>query len=161
MFFSVWRNSPTPVRAASFFKFLDHTQWHTTAGRTPLDEGSARGRDLYLITHSTSRQTNIHTPGGISFCILLFSVIHPYLFLCLDCPAFCLFVFTHNTQYKHPWPQRDSNPQPQQELGHWDRLTTLIPFNNFSLFLDVPPKSLLTVDSPLFWEFTLTYVHTI
>jgi hypothetical protein len=29
---------------------LDHTQTHTTAGRTSLDEGSARHRDLYLTT---------------------------------------------------------------------------------------------------------------
>jgi hypothetical protein len=27
-----------------------HTQTHTTVGRTPLDEGSARRRDLYLTT---------------------------------------------------------------------------------------------------------------
>jgi hypothetical protein len=29
---------------------LDHTQTHTTVGRTPLEEGSARRRDLYLAT---------------------------------------------------------------------------------------------------------------
>jgi hypothetical protein len=35
-----------------FFKFsFDHTQAHTTFGRTPLDEGSACCRDLYLTTH--------------------------------------------------------------------------------------------------------------
>jgi len=28
--------------------FLDHTQRHSTVGRTPLDEWSARRRDLYL-----------------------------------------------------------------------------------------------------------------
>jgi hypothetical protein len=43
---------------------LDHTQTHTTVGRTPLDEGSARRRDLYLKTH-TLHKTNIHAPGGI------------------------------------------------------------------------------------------------
>ena len=37
---------------------LDHTQWHTTVGRTPLNEGSARRRDLYLTN------TNIHAPAG-------------------------------------------------------------------------------------------------
>ena len=31
--------------------FLDHTQRRTTIGRTPLDERSARRRDLYLTTH--------------------------------------------------------------------------------------------------------------
>ena len=45
--------------------FLDHTQRRTTVGRTPLDEWSARRRDLYLTTHNTHKQTNIHTSGGI------------------------------------------------------------------------------------------------
>jgi hypothetical protein len=31
---------------------LDHTQTHTTVGRIPLDEGSARRRDLYLTTQT-------------------------------------------------------------------------------------------------------------
>jgi hypothetical protein len=31
---------------------LDHTQTHTTVGRTPRDEGSARRRDLYLTTQT-------------------------------------------------------------------------------------------------------------
>jgi hypothetical protein len=33
--------------------FLEHTQRRSTVGRTPLDERSARGRDLYLTTHDT------------------------------------------------------------------------------------------------------------
>ena len=33
--------------------FLDHTQRRSTFGRTPLDEWSARRRDLYLTTHDT------------------------------------------------------------------------------------------------------------
>ena len=36
-----------------FLMFLDHTQRRTTVGRTPLDELSARRRDLYLTTHDT------------------------------------------------------------------------------------------------------------
>jgi hypothetical protein len=44
---------------------LDHTRTHTTFGRTPLDEGSTRRRDLYLTTHNTVQETNIHAPGGI------------------------------------------------------------------------------------------------
>jgi hypothetical protein len=43
---------------------LDHTQAQTIVGRTPLDEGSARRRDLYL-TAQTLYKTNIHAPGGI------------------------------------------------------------------------------------------------
>ena len=34
-----------------FLMFLDHTQRRSTVGRTPLDEWSARRRDLYLTTH--------------------------------------------------------------------------------------------------------------
>ena len=36
-----------------FLMFLDHTQPRSTVGRTPLDEWSARRRDLYLTTHDT------------------------------------------------------------------------------------------------------------
>jgi hypothetical protein len=43
---------------------LDHTQVHTTVGRTPLDEGSARRSDLYVTTQ-TLYKTNNHAPGGI------------------------------------------------------------------------------------------------
>jgi hypothetical protein len=35
------------------WSFLDHTQRRTTVGRSPLDEWSARRRDLYLTTHNT------------------------------------------------------------------------------------------------------------
>jgi hypothetical protein len=42
----------------------DHTQTDTRVGRTPLDEGSARRRDLYLTTQ-TLYKTKIHAPGGI------------------------------------------------------------------------------------------------
>jgi len=48
-----WRDSPQLARASSFTRFLDHTQRRTTVGRTPLDEWSARRRDLYLTTHTT------------------------------------------------------------------------------------------------------------
>jgi len=53
LFLCYWRNSPQWGRASSFTRFLDHTQWRTTVGRTPLDEWSARRRDLYLTTHNT------------------------------------------------------------------------------------------------------------
>jgi hypothetical protein len=43
---------------------LAHTQTHTTVGRTPLDEVSARRRDLYLTTQ-TLYKTNVHVTGGI------------------------------------------------------------------------------------------------
>jgi hypothetical protein len=48
---------------ASLLGFIDHTHTH---GKTPLDECSARHRDLYL--HRTTQHTNttnIHAPSGI------------------------------------------------------------------------------------------------
>jgi hypothetical protein len=44
---------------------FDHTQTHTTVSRTPLDEGSARRRDLYLTTQTLYKRQTIHAPGGI------------------------------------------------------------------------------------------------
>jgi len=51
---------PQWAMASSFTRFLDHTQRRTTVGRTPLDEWSARRRDLYLTTHRPhNRQTSM------------------------------------------------------------------------------------------------------
>ena len=44
--------------------FLDHTQRRTTVGRTPLDEWSARRRDLYLTTHDTHNRRISMPPVG-------------------------------------------------------------------------------------------------
>ena len=56
-----WRNIPQWIRATSSTRFLDHTQRRTTLVRTPLDEWSARRRDLYLTTQRL-QQTNLHAP---------------------------------------------------------------------------------------------------
>ena len=40
------------------------THRHSTLCMTPLDEGSARRRDLYLTTHNI-HETDIHARGGI------------------------------------------------------------------------------------------------
>ena len=45
--------TPQWARGSSFTRFLDHIQRRTTVGRTPLDEISARRRDLCLTTHNT------------------------------------------------------------------------------------------------------------
>jgi hypothetical protein len=48
---------------------LDHTQGHTTVGRTPLDEESIRRRDLYLTTHKhpyLRRDSNPQSQQAIS-----------------------------------------------------------------------------------------------
>ena len=60
----VWPNSPQWAMASSFTKFLDHTQRHTTVGRTPLDEWSARRIDLYLTTHNTWNRQSSMSPVG-------------------------------------------------------------------------------------------------
>ena len=44
--------------------FLDHTQRRSTVGRTPLDEWSARRRDLDLTTHDTHNRQISMPPVG-------------------------------------------------------------------------------------------------
>src|SRR5215475_2057296 len=63
-FFLLWRCDPTRVMASSFLRFLDHTQRRNTFGRTPLDERSARSRDLYLTTHDTHNRQISMPPVG-------------------------------------------------------------------------------------------------
>ena len=69
-----------------FLMFLDHTQRLSTVGRTPLDEWSARRRDLYLTTHDThNRQISMprwdsnprsqHPTGGMDICLLWVSCV--------------------------------------------------------------------------------------
>jgi hypothetical protein len=64
-FFFLWLDSPIWVWAFSFRRgfMVTHIR-HTTIGRTPLDEGPARRRDLYLTTQY-SQETDIHALGGI------------------------------------------------------------------------------------------------
>jgi len=63
--FFLWRCSPTWAKASSFLvRFLDHTQRRTTVGRTPLDEWSARRRDLYLTTRNPHNRQTSMTPVG-------------------------------------------------------------------------------------------------
>jgi len=46
------------------FLFVYHTQRRNTVGRTPLDEWSSRGRELYLTTRKThNRQTSMPLVG--------------------------------------------------------------------------------------------------
>ena len=58
-FFPLWRCGRKRAMASSFWGFWI-TLRHTTVGRTPLDEWSARRRDLHPTTHNThNRQTSI------------------------------------------------------------------------------------------------------
>jgi hypothetical protein len=62
---TIWRYNPLWFWASSTLRLRHHTQWHNTVGSTPLDEWSARRRDLYLTNTQHSQQTNIHAPGRI------------------------------------------------------------------------------------------------
>jgi hypothetical protein len=44
---------------------------HTTVGRTPLDEGPARRRDLYLTSHNTHKRQTSMPPVGFEPTILV------------------------------------------------------------------------------------------
>jgi hypothetical protein len=58
-------------------RFHGHTHLrHTTLGRTPLDEGPARRRDLYLTTHNTHKKQTSMPPVGFEPTILVTSIIH-------------------------------------------------------------------------------------
>jgi hypothetical protein len=48
---------------------LDHTQTHTTVGGTPLDEGSARRRNLYLTTQTLYKTKKSIPPVGFEHTI--------------------------------------------------------------------------------------------
>ena len=62
--FYPWFSGPIRAMASFFFEFLVHRQRHTTVGRTPLDEWSARRRDLYLTTHNTHNWPTPMPPVG-------------------------------------------------------------------------------------------------
>jgi len=49
---------------SSFMRFRIYTQRRTTVGRTSLDEGPARRRDLYLTTHNTHNRQKSMLPAG-------------------------------------------------------------------------------------------------
>ena len=45
--------------ASFFLRVVDHTQRRTTVSGTPLDQWSARRRDLSLATHNTHKKTHV------------------------------------------------------------------------------------------------------
>jgi hypothetical protein len=62
LFFLPWPNSPQWAKASSFLRII--TLRHTALDRTPLDEWSARSRDLYLTTHNTHKRQTSMPPAG-------------------------------------------------------------------------------------------------
>jgi len=59
-----WRKNPIGPGPPHYRGYMT-TLRHTTAGRTPLDEGSAHRRDIYLANAQHSKQTDIHATDGI------------------------------------------------------------------------------------------------
>ena len=82
-----------------FLMFLDHKQRRSTVGMTPLDEWSARRRDLYLTIHDTHNKQISMPPVGFepkisacerpqAACLLRSWVRIPpgaWIFVCCDC----------------------------------------------------------------------------
>jgi hypothetical protein len=64
-FFYVACFDPFPVMAFTVLGVSQsHLFRHTALGRAPLDEGSARHRDLYLTTHNTCKKQKCMPPAG-------------------------------------------------------------------------------------------------
>jgi hypothetical protein len=64
-FFFPWRDSPSGPRPPHYRGFMI-TLRHTTLGRTPVDEWSARRRDLYLNTQNTHKRQIFMPPSWYS-----------------------------------------------------------------------------------------------
>ena len=105
-----------------FLMFLDHTQRRTTVGRTPLDEWSARHRDLYLATHDTHNRQISMPPVGFKPTIsagerpaaahLLKSWVRippgAWIFVCCECRVLsgrglCDELITHSGESYRLW----------------------------------------------------------
>ena len=89
------------------------TQRRTTVGRTPLDEWSARRRDLYLTTHDThSRQTSMPPVGfeptisagerpqtyALDRAATGAGNIYIYIYICV---CVCIHTHTHTLSHTH------------------------------------------------------------
>jgi hypothetical protein len=86
IFFLLWRCYPTRVIISSCLRFLNHTKRSTNVGRTPLDEWSARRRDLYLTTHNThNSQKSMPSVGFFLLHIFIaFFCLHMCYYNCLS-----------------------------------------------------------------------------
>jgi hypothetical protein len=62
-FFYIGATAPSRPRPPHYRGFII-TLRHTTFCRTPLDEGPARRRDLYLTTHNTLKRQPSMPPAG-------------------------------------------------------------------------------------------------
>jgi hypothetical protein len=113
IFFFRWLDSPIWVWASSFRRgfMITHIR-HTTVGRTPLDEGPGRRRDLYLTTNNTHKTQISMPPGWIFFVCPGFFPFDPFLYFLNPFRPSCHFTFhatvlIQQTQHKHPCPRWD------------------------------------------------------
>jgi hypothetical protein len=84
IFFFNGSTAPWGPRPLYFSRLHDHTETHTTLGRTPLDEWSARRRDLYLTKHNTHNRQTSMPPVGFEPTILVSEQPQTHA---LDCTA--------------------------------------------------------------------------
>ena len=122
MYFLLWLNTsrgPGPPHSGFCITHIGTV----TLGRIPLDGGSARRRDLHLTKHNTHNR-HIHVSGGIFFLFCLCTLFYCFVLIVL---ALHFVLIIQDTQHKHPCLRRDSNPQSQQAIGHWDRFRWRIP----------------------------------
>ena len=96
-----------------FLMFLDHTKRRSTVGRTPLDEWSARRRDLYLTTHNTHNRQISMLPVGFEPTI---SAVERPDQLVAETST---WQHTTLTTDKYPCPRWYSNPRSQHVSGLW------------------------------------------
>jgi hypothetical protein len=59
---------PTSGTGPPYYRGFTITLRHATFGRTPLEDSSARRRDLYLTSHNTHNR-DIHSPEGFESAI--------------------------------------------------------------------------------------------
>ena len=94
-----------------FFVFPDHTQRRSTVGRTPLDEWSARRRDLYLTTHDTHNRQISMPPWDSKPRSQQVSGLWPLT--CWDCPclsfSYCHGICSEVTE-EYQWNIQPINP---------------------------------------------------
>jgi hypothetical protein len=76
---------------------------HTTLGRTPLDEWSARRKDLYLTTHNTHERQTSMTPAGFEPTIPTRERPQTQIFSSLLCQMF-LPITQDMESSQHMWP---------------------------------------------------------
>jgi hypothetical protein len=92
---------PTRVMAFSFLRFLDHTQWRTTVGRTPLDEWSVRrSRTCYSNKKRTGYRINVYIVMDTTILRICHrSVLYQFLRISLTLPPLVNVTLTCHSPY--------------------------------------------------------------